>query len=162
MHFDGADVVSGAQAMLGFVTDVGDAGDDFAVIVGDDETTTLVGHTAAHHRRVGGVEQGDVGIRQRQVVLVHHHALEVVLGLVNALHIDLALFTLGHLDGIETYHLADGLGNWFVLDMGGYREILQFVVEEVDGIVAGFFSQLAQGIGNRHVTVVAGHALGLC
>ena len=132
------------------------------MVVGDDETAALVGHTAAHHRRVGWVKQGDVSIGQRQVVLVNHHALEVMLGLVNALHIDLALLALGHADGIETYHLADGLGNWFVLDVGGNREILQFIVDKHNLVVACLLLDVLQRVAHRHVLEVTGYALRRC
>ena len=86
----------------------------------------------------------------------------MVLGLVDALYIDFALFALGHADGVEADHLADGLGHGFVLDVGGDSKIFQLIIEEVDGVVAGFFGQLAQRVAHRHFAVVAGHTLGLC
>ena len=162
LHFDGADVVAGAQAIGGFVADVRDAGDDLAVVVGDDEAAALVGHAAAHHRRVGGAEQGDVGVGQRQVVLVNHHALEAVLGLVGALHIDIVIFAQVHLDGIKTYDLANGFRNRFVLDMGCNSEVFQFVVDKHDLMVAGLLLDILQRVTHRHVLEIAGDALRVC
>ena len=162
MHLDGADVVAGTLAIGGFVADVRDACDDFAVVVGDNETAALVGHTAAHHRRVGRVEQGDVGVRQRQVVLVNHQTLEVMLGLLDALHIDIVVITLDHLDGIKTYDLANGIRNRFVLDMGGNSEVFQFVVDKHDLVVAGLLLDILQRVTHRHVLEVAGDALSVC
>ena len=129
------------------------------MVVGDDETAALVGHTAAHHRRVGRVEQCDVGIGQWQVVLVNHQPLEVVLGLVNAFHIDIVVITQDHLDGIETDDLANGIRNRFVLDVGGNSKILQLVVDKHDLVVASLLLDILQRVAHRHVLEVTGNAL---
>ena len=132
------------------------------MVVGDDKPAAFVGHAAAHHRRVGRVEQCDVGIGQWQVVLVNHQPLEVVLGLVNAFHIDIVVFTQDHLDGIETDDLANGIRNRFVLDMGGNSEVFQFVVDKHDLVVAGLLLDILQRVAHRHVLEIAGYALRVC
>ena len=52
----------------------------------------------------------------------------------------------GHADGVEAYHLLDGIGQLLILDGGGDAEVLQFVVEEVDGVVRLLVVQLEQDL----------------
>ena len=65
--------------------------------------------------------------------------------LLRAFHDDFPVLN-GHADGIETYHLTDGVGHGLAVYRSGDVEVLQFVVEETDGIFLGLFIQLAQGL----------------
>ncbi len=58
-----------------------------------------------------------------------------------------------HADGIEAYHLTDGIGHGLAMNRGGDVEVLQFVVEEIDFVVCGLGIQLAQGIAERHIII---------
>ena len=49
-------------------------------------------------------------------------------------------------DGIETYHLANGIGNTLPMYGGGDAKVLQFVVEKTDGVVLSLLVQLAQSL----------------
>ena len=82
-----------------------------------------------------------------------------MLGLVNAFHIDIVVITQDHLDRIETYDLANGIRNRFVLDVGSNREILQLVVDKHDLVVAGLLLDVLQRVAHRHVLEIAGDAL---
>ena len=101
-------------------------------------------------------------IGQWQVVLVNHQPLEVVLGLVNAFHIDIVVITQSHLDGIKTYDLPNGIRNGFVLDVGGNSKILQLVVDKHDLVVVGLLPDVLQRVAHRHVLEVTGYALRVC
>ena len=48
-------------------------------------------------------------------------------------------------DGIEAYHLTDGIGYSLATNGGGDAEILQLVVEKTDSVVVSLLVQLAQG-----------------
>ena len=86
----------------------------------------------------------------------------MVLGLVDAFHIDIVVITQDHLDGIETDDLANGIRNRFVLDMGGNSEVFQFVVDKHDLVVAGLLLDVLQRVAHRHVLEVTGYALRVC
>ena len=67
--------------------------------------------------------------------------------LVGTLHIDFSVVGLhGHADGVEAYHLLDGIGQFLVLDGGCDAEVLQLVVEEVDDVLRLLVVQLEQGL----------------
>ena len=85
-------------------------------------------------------------------MLIDHHALEAVLGLEDGFDVDFAVFLPGHLDGIETDHLADGVGHGLVLDRGRHLVVLQVVIDEDDLVAAGVLLQVLEGIAHRHVT----------
>ena len=42
-----------------------------------------------------------------------------------------------HLHRIETNDLADGLFDGKIAEMTGNREVFQFIIDEIDGLVAG-------------------------
>ena len=65
----------------------------------------------------------------------------------------------GHADGIETYHLLDGIGQQLAVDRGGDAEVLQFVVKEVDDVVRLLVVQLEQGLAERHIIIGMADAL---
>ena len=60
-----------------------------------------------------------------------------------AFHKD-ALFVVGHLHGVETYYLTEGIGDGQILETGGYGEVFQFVVDEIDGSVGTRLVQVFQ------------------
>ena len=62
-------------------------------------------------------------------------------------------------DGIEAYHLTDGIGHGLATNGGSDAEVLQFVVEKVDFVVCGLGIQLAQGIAERHIIIFTRDAL---
>ena len=87
---------------------------------------------------------------------------QVAVGLVGTLHEDFLFLRIacidGHADGIEAYHLLNGIGQRLAADGGGDTEVLQFVVEEHDGIVGLLLCELAEGIGERHIIIFVGYA----
>ncbi|GJG28402.1 hypothetical protein PRRU23_21020 [Segatella bryantii] len=94
-------------------------------------------------------------------MLVDDGARQVAVGLVGTLHIDFSVVGLhGHADGIETYHLLDGIGQTLVLDGGGDAEVLQFVVEEIDDVCRLLVIQLEQGLAERYIIIGMANALG--
>ena len=66
-----------------------------------------------------------------------------------------------HVDGIEAYHLADGIGNRLTVDGSGDTEVLQFVVEETNGVVVGLLIQLSQSLAERHIIILLRNLLSL-
>ena len=121
----------------GFVSYVGDTGEDPRLFVGDGEIAALIGDTAAEQRRVLGREQGNVGVCHGLSCLVDDGARQVAVGLVGAFHVDLALAVLCHSDGIEPHKLLYGVGDGCVVHCGRHAEVLQFVVDEDDVVGTG-------------------------
>ena len=79
LHFDGAQVRGLAVAIDGAVAHVGDAGENAALVTGDDEQTALVCHATGNEGRVARREQGDIGIGQGLARLVEDGALVAVM-----------------------------------------------------------------------------------
>ena len=86
----------------------------------------------------------------------------MVLGLVDALHIDIVIFAQDHLDGIETNNLSNGIRNRFVLDVGGNSKILQLIVDKHNLVVACLLLDILQRVAHRHILEVTGYALRVC
>lgn len=85
---------------------------------------------------------------------------QVAVGLLGTFHIDFVVIGLhGHADGVEAYHLLDGIGQRLAADGGSDAEVLQFVVEEVDDVFRLLVVQLEQGLAERHIVICVRNAL---
>jgi hypothetical protein len=59
--------------------------------------------------------------------------------------------------------LQDGIGQSFAVYGSGDAEVLQFIVEEHDGVVCLLLCKPAESIGERHIIIFMGYAfLSLC
>ena len=151
-----------ANLIDGLVTDVGNAGKDFRLFVWNGEVAALVRHTTTKQRGVGRIEDSNVGICHWLALFIDDGARQVAVGLVDTLHIDFSVVGLhGHANGIEAYHLLDGIWQFLVLDGSSNAEVLQFVVEEVDDVFLLLVIQLEQGIAERHIIIYMADALGI-
>ena len=79
--------------------------------------------------------------------------------LLGALNEDFVV-VIGNLHRIETYDLAQGLVDRQVAEMTGDGEVLQFVVDEIDGLVADGRIQVFEHFRQRFVLIVACQSLG--
>ena len=99
-------------------------------------------------------------------LLVDDGARQAAGGLVGTLHENLTSVLIGarsDADGIEAYHLLNGFRQVFVLDISGDTEVLQFVVEEVDGVARLLLCELPQRIREGYVVVFVRYSfLSLC
>ena len=125
---------------------------DWFLFAGDDKETAFVRHAAGDECGVLWREQGDVGVGHGLAVGVYDGALVAVGGFLRTLDGDFCAVD-AHADGIEAYHLTDGIGNGLATNGGSDAEVLQFVVEEVDFVVGALGIQLAQGIAERHIII---------
>ena len=126
------------------------------------EIAALVRHAAVEQGRIDGIEQGYVGIGDGLPRFVDNRAYVARVGLLNALHEDFpSVIVVGCADAdrVKSYHLTDGIGHGLSVDRGGDAEVLQLVVEEVDGVVRLLDGQLAQGVGNGLILIFSGDAL---
>ena len=98
------------------------------------------------------MKQVNIGVGHGLAVFVDDGTRQMTLGLVGTLHSDFPV-RYAHTYGIETYHLADGIGNSLATNGGGDAEVFQFIVKEVDFVVCGLGIQLAQGIAERHIII---------
>ena len=112
-------------------------------------------------------KQGDVGVGHGLTLLVDDSTLVAEGRLLRTLDYDFLLAGIcntrlnGHADGIKTYHLTDSIGHGLAMYRSGDAEVLQFVVEETNGVFLGLLVQLAQGLAERHVVIIACNLLGL-
>ena len=97
----------------------------------NDEETAFVRHAAGNQRGVTGREQSDVSVGYGLPLFVDDGALVAVCGFLRTLDGDFCAVD-AHADGIEAYHLADGIGHGLTTNGGGDAEVLQLVVEEID------------------------------
>ena len=134
LHGNGAQVMHAALAVDGFIAHIADAGQYPGLLHWDDKHATLVAHTAGDVGRIDGIEHGHIGVCEWLPVLVNESSLEMIFGLLDALHIDFVPVSDRHLDGVEPDELLHCLGHGFALDLSGDTEVFQFVEQEVDGI----------------------------
>ena len=144
----------------GLVSNVGDTGENFVLLVWNGEVTALVRHTTAKEGAVCRIENSYIGIAHGLILFVNDGACQVAVGLVGTLHIDFVVIGFhGHADGVEAYHLLDGIGQTLVFDGGGDAEVLQFVVEKVDDVFLLLTVQQEQGLAERHIIISVANAL---
>ena len=105
------------------------------------------------------MKQVNIGVGHGLAVLVDDGARQMALGLVGTLHIDFALATLHDADGIEANDLHDGLRDRLVLDAGGHAEVLQFVIDEVDGVRLLQIVEFHQSLRQRYIIILSGDVL---
>ena len=121
------------------------------MFVGNSKVSALIRYTTTEQRGVSRIKDSNVCVRHRLALFVNDGARQVSVGLVGALHEDLLCISVvlvnGHANRIEAYHLLDGIGQRLTADGGGDAEVLQFVIEEHDGVVCLQFGELTEGIG---------------
>ena len=97
-------------------------------------------------------------------MLVCHVSYKVAVGLMGTLHEYLMRLGIvrvnGHADGIEAYHLLYCLWQSLILNCCRYAEILEFVIEEHDGVFRLLLVQLAECLRNGDVIKSARDVLG--
>ena len=102
--------------VYGLVADVRDAGKDGGLIVWNGEIAAFVTDSTTKQRGVYGIEDGNIGIRYGLALLVNNGASQMVVGFVGTLNVNFAVIGLhSHADGIEAYHLLDGIGHGFAM-----------------------------------------------
>ena len=123
------------------------------------KVAAFVAHTAGHEAGIRGVEQGHVGVGHGYSLGINDspHGLEALF--LRAFHENQAVAH-GQPHGVEAEHLAHGLGNGAAAQLYGDGEVLQFVVDKVDGIAAAGPFEVGEHPGKRHAMVAARDALG--
>ena len=118
----------------------------------NDKETAFIRYSTSNQRGILRRKQGDVGVDYGLALLVDDSTLVAVGGFLRTLDGDFCAVD-AHADGIEAYHLTDGIGHGLATNGGSDAEVLQFVVEEVDFVVGALGIQLAQGIAERHIII---------
>ena len=110
------------------------------------------------------MKQVNIGVCNGLTSFVDDGALVAGFRFLYAFHEDLLSFLFGtcsDVDRIEAYHLLDGFGQMLVLDSCRDTKVLQFVVEEVDGVTRLLLTELSQRIREGYVIVFTRYSL-LC
>ena len=158
-HLNCTYIADFATAVVGAIADKTTLYDDTMRLSRDHKITALIRDTTTNQRGVCRIENSDIGVCHRLALLVDDVACQVTVGLVGTFHKDLLFVWVacvnGHADGIEAYHLQDGIGQSFAVDGSGDAEVLQFIVEEHDGVVCLLLCKPAEGIGERHIIIFA-------
>ena len=97
-----------------------------------------------------------------RTALINDSARQMEVGLMDALHENFLSVLIGacsDADRIEAYHLLDGFGQMLVLDSCCDTKVLQFVVEEVDGVTRLLLTELSQRIREGYVIVFTRYSL---
>ena len=129
-----------------------DTGNNLFTLNGNDKNATGIAHAVGEQSGIPWIHHDDVGILQRPSFLINEAPDEAAFGLEDGFDVDFVVLPPGHLDGIETNHLADGVGHGLVLDRGRHLVVLQVVIDEDDLVAACVLLQIFQGIAHRHVT----------
>ena len=140
----------------GLISNEGDAGEDWICFTGDDEETSLVTYASTYESRIRWMKQVNIGVCNGLTCFVNDGALVAGFRFLYAFHEDLLSFLFGtcsDADRIEAYHLLDGFGQMLVLDSCRDTKVLQFVVEEVDGVTRLLLTELSQRIREGYVIV---------
>ena len=140
----------------GLISNEGDAGEDWICFTGDDEETSLVTYASTYESRIRWMKQVNIGVCNGLTSFVNDGALVAGFRFLYAFHEDLLSFLFGtcsDADRIEAYHLLDGFGQMLVLDSCRDTKVLQFVVEEVDGVTRLLLTELSQRIREGVLTV---------
>ena len=93
-------------------------------------------------------------------VFIHDATYHFCVFLLSTFNEDLVA-VVGHLHRIEADHLADGFLDGEIAEVAGHGEILQFVVDEIDGLVAGDCIQVFEHFRQWLVLVIATDGLRL-
>ena len=128
------------------------------LLIRNGEIPAFIRYSTTKQRGVGRIEDGDVGIGYRLALLVYDSTRQMTVGFVGTLNeylFSVLICTRGDTDGVEANHLLDGFGQTFVLDSSCDAEVLQFVVEEHDGVVGLLLCQLFESIRERHIIILA-------
>ena len=106
LQLHGAHVFLGAEAVNGFVADIGDAGQNLLLLVGNHKAPGLIADSTRENSGVSRIEDRDVGKGHGLPMLVGDAARQMEFGLVDALH-EILLPFLGDADGIQAHHLPE-------------------------------------------------------
>jgi hypothetical protein len=141
-----------------FVTYEGNSGEDWSCFTWDDEETSLVAHASTDKRGIRWMKQVNVGVCNGLALLVDDVTLVAGFSFLYALHKNLMSILLSARSdayGIETDHLLYGFGQMLVLDSCSDTEVLQFVIEEIDGVTCLLLTELSQRIREGYVMIFA-------
>ena len=131
-HLDSAYITYFAVTVIGAIADKTALYDDAMGLRRNHKVSTLIRHATTKQCGVGRIEDGNVGVCHGLSLLVDNASRQVTVCLVDTLHEDIPGLRVAcidnHADGIEAYHLLDGIGQRLAADGSGDAEILQFVV----------------------------------
>ena len=128
-----ADIAYADVALYRFIADIRHLQSDALSLAGNHEIAVLIAHTAIDKTLV---VQRDVDEFDGLSAFIHNMTYHLRVLLLGTLNEDLVVIV-GHLHRIEADYFADGLIDRQVGEMAGHGEVFQFVVDEIDGLVAG-------------------------
>ena len=102
------------------------------------------------------MKQVNIGVCNGLTCLVDNGTLIAGFCFLYALHENLPSVFIGacsDADGIKADYLLNGFRQVLVLYSCSDTEVLQFVVEEVDGVACLLLCELVQSIGERHIII---------
>ena len=135
LHNDGAYLAHADAAQQGLVADAGCPNRHAAGIAGNDKVAVLIAHAAVQECGISVAEQRDVGELYGVSGIIDQPANDFRGFLLRTLHEDVVL-VVAHFHGVEADDLVDGFFQRQVGEVAGHGEVLQLVVDEVDGLVA--------------------------
>ena len=130
---DGANVAHADVSLHRLVAYIRHLQYDAFLLAGDDEVAILVSHTAVDKSLM---KQGNIGKLDRAATFIYDVSDHLLILLLGTLDEDIVVI-IGHTHRIEPDDLTDGLLDRQVAEMAGDGEVLQFVIDEVDSLVAG-------------------------
>ena len=156
LHADGADLGHRYDALYGLEANATDTSPDPSCCsTGDDKVTGLIADTSANHGGVSRMVEYDIGKRYWMPLLVDKFSFQAVVGLLYTFHEDSAALT-GDRHRVEADDSTDGVIKRQSLKTASDSEILQFVVDEIDGLTVAGCIQVLEHLRQRLVMVTAG------
>ena len=110
------------------------------------------------------MKQVDIGIGYGLACFVDDGALVTGVRFLYALHENFLSVLIGacsDADGIEPNHLLNCFWQVLIFDISGDTEVLQFVIEEINGVASLLLTELSQRIGEGYVMIFVRYSL-LC
>ena len=126
----------------------------------NDEIAIVIGHALVEGVSVIDGQQCHIGETHGDVLRIQHLADEAHRVALGALHEDVGI-ELGDPHGIITAHLSDSLQDGGLLYMGGDPEILQVVIDEIDGDGVAVAVQYEEGFRERDILEIVTYGLSL-
>ena len=108
---------------------------------------------------VNGREKGNISIPHRPALLVNHPSNETERVALHTLHENI-IAKRDDTHGIETADLSDGILNTDIVDICCYTEILQVIIDEIDGDAVTGIIDGKQSVGERTVLELLVDGLG--
>ena len=103
-------------------------------LAGNHKVAILIAHAAVYEGPVGNLQQGDIGKFDGLALTIDNTPHDLGCFLLSTLYED-GVFLVGDLHGIEPNDLANGFLDRKLAEVGGHGEVLQLVIDEVDGLV---------------------------